>query len=226
VWDSKGWQLLGAQTVHGRTDRDVITVGRYQGRFDELMMVVTDSDIELLDFDVVFANNERWSPRLGHYFREGSRTRKIDLPGDDRVIQRIELKYKNLPGGGRAKVEVWGRDTGRRPTTWDNKGWTQLGAATIDGARDRDVLRISNQNPWAELMLVATDNDVELWDITVTFGNGDKWSPPARMQFKAGAMVQKLNPPGKERRIQTIEFRYGNVRGGRAVMQVWGRPRN
>jgi hypothetical protein len=44
-------------------------------------------------------------------FKEGSRTRVVDLPGDDRVIKAINLRYKNLPGGGRAKVEVWGWKT-------------------------------------------------------------------------------------------------------------------
>jgi hypothetical protein len=33
----------------------------------------------------------------------------IDFPGGDRVVKSIELKYKNLPGGGAAKVQVWGK---------------------------------------------------------------------------------------------------------------------
>ena len=41
-----------------------------------------------------------------HLVREGTRTRVIDLPGDDRVIKVIKFKYRNLPGGGKAKVQV------------------------------------------------------------------------------------------------------------------------
>ena len=31
-WDSRGWTMLGEQTVSGRVDRDAINVGRYEGR--------------------------------------------------------------------------------------------------------------------------------------------------------------------------------------------------
>jgi hypothetical protein len=31
----------------------------------------------------------------------------IDLPGDARVIRSVEFRYGNLPGGGRAKAELW-----------------------------------------------------------------------------------------------------------------------
>ncbi len=33
----------------------------------------------------------------------------IDLPGDKRVIKRVEFKYTDLPGGGDAQVELWGK---------------------------------------------------------------------------------------------------------------------
>jgi hypothetical protein len=43
------------------------------------------------------------------FFRENTRTRAIDLPGDRRVISWVEFKYRNLPGGGKARVQVWGK---------------------------------------------------------------------------------------------------------------------
>src|SRR5690242_3750260 len=89
VWefDSSGWTLLGSQSVNGRADRDTITVGRYEGKFDELSIVVTDSDLQLEDFTVVFEGGERWQPKLKHTFREGDRSRAIDLPGKNRRIE-------------------------------------------------------------------------------------------------------------------------------------------
>ncbi|MBA2540487.1 MAG: hypothetical protein H0V17_12675, partial [Deltaproteobacteria bacterium] len=134
VWDSTGWQMLGEQQVQGSVDRDRINVGRYEGRFSKLTVVVLDSDLELLDFTINFGDGTRYEPRMAHYFREGQRTRVIDLPGRDQVIRNIDLKYKNLAGGGRAKVQVWGfKTTGAalppppREFTWDNRGWQLLG---------------------------------------------------------------------------------------------------
>jgi len=107
--DTTGWRKLGDAWVNGRVDRDSIHVGRDDGRFARIMLVVTDSDLELRDLVVHFGNGQRWSPGMRHAFREGSRSRAIDLPGNVRFIKRVELVYGNLPGGGRARVELWGQ---------------------------------------------------------------------------------------------------------------------
>jgi len=113
AWESKGWVKLGEQTVNGKIDHDTIRVGKYEGKFSKLTLVVEKSELELLSFNVTFGNGEKWAPEVKHYFKEGDRTRVIDLPGDDRVIQKIDVTYKNLPHGGNAKLEVWGwKDAG------------------------------------------------------------------------------------------------------------------
>lgn len=40
---------------------------------------------------------------------KGEASRVIDLPGAKRAIKRVDFNYANLPGGGRAQVEVWAR---------------------------------------------------------------------------------------------------------------------
>lgn len=77
-------------------------------------MVVTDSDLELIDMVIKFGNNTTFKPKVKHFFKEGARTRVIDLPGNNRFIKEIELTYANLPGGGKAQVEVWGRNVGKK----------------------------------------------------------------------------------------------------------------
>jgi hypothetical protein len=101
--------MLGEATVRGRMDHDSIHVGRDDGRLARLMLVVTDSDLELRDMVVHFGNGQRWSPHVGHIFREGARSQAIDLPGHVRYIRRVDLVYGNLPGGGNARVELWGQ---------------------------------------------------------------------------------------------------------------------
>ena len=74
-----------------------------------MTIVVLDSDLELLDFDVKFGKGKPWNPNVKHVFKEGQRTRVLDFPGDERVIKFIDLKYANIAGGGKAKVQVWAK---------------------------------------------------------------------------------------------------------------------
>lgn len=73
------------------------------------MLVVVDSDLEMIELTVKFARGEPFRPEVNQFFRENTRTRAIDLPGDDRVIKWIEFRYRNLPGGGRARVQMWAK---------------------------------------------------------------------------------------------------------------------
>ncbi len=107
VWNASGWTLLGEQSVDGRRDRDKIKIGRDEGKFSRLTMVVLDSDLELIELEIKFGNGKPFRPEVRHLFNENTRTRVIDLPGDRRVIKWIELRYRNLPGGGRARVQIW-----------------------------------------------------------------------------------------------------------------------
>jgi hypothetical protein len=110
-WDRNGWTKLGEQTVNGKVDRDTIRVGAKEGKFTKLTIVVEKSELELLSFVITFANGQKFSPAVKHYFKENSRTRVIDLPGDERMIQKIDVTYKNVRGGGNAAIEVWGFKT-------------------------------------------------------------------------------------------------------------------
>src|SRR6185295_8106283 len=100
TWDTNGWQMLGERTVNGRVDRDTIAVGRYEGRFQKLNVVVLDDDMELLEFRITFADRTTYDPRLSFYFRENSRSRFVELPAGEHVINRIDLKYRNVGRNG------------------------------------------------------------------------------------------------------------------------------
>jgi hypothetical protein len=101
------WDKLGERWVNGRGDRDSIHVGRDDGRYRQIKLVVEHSALEMYDVVVVFGDGERFSPQRRLTFGPGSTSRTIDLPGGARVIRRIEFRFGNLPGGGRAQVEAW-----------------------------------------------------------------------------------------------------------------------
>jgi hypothetical protein len=112
IEDVTGWEKLGERTVHGgprRGDRDVIVVGRDDGTFTRLMLKVEHSALELYDVKIVFGDGSTWSPDTRLIFGRGARSRVIDLPGGARVVRKVEFVYRNLRGGGRAQMELWGR---------------------------------------------------------------------------------------------------------------------
>jgi hypothetical protein len=104
-----GFVFLGERTVNGGVDHDVIHVGRQDGKFRELMIVVERAPVEIFDMVVTLGNNERFEPRTRLVFGRDTTSRNIDLPGDARFIKRVDFRYGNLVAGAQAKVELWGR---------------------------------------------------------------------------------------------------------------------
>lgn len=109
VEDRTGWEKLGERVVHGKGDRDRIMVTAREGTFRRIMLSVEHSALELFDVEVTFGDGDTFSPGTRLVFGKNSRSRVIDLPGAARVIRKVEFRYGNLPGGGRAQVELWAR---------------------------------------------------------------------------------------------------------------------
>jgi hypothetical protein len=231
TWNNAGWTLLGEREVNGNYDHDRIAVSRAEGKFTKLTIVVQDSDLELVDLSIKFGRGPEWHPAVSHYFKEGQRTRQIDFPGDERVIKFIDFKYRNLPGGGRAKVAVWGKPDNAPPPApppvpaWDSRGWTMLGERVVDGNRDRDRLTVGRyEGKFTKLMIVVLDSDLELNDLSIKFGRGPEWHPDVKQVFRENQRTRAIDFPGDERVIKYIDFRYRNLPGGgRAKVQVWAK---
>ncbi len=105
----EGWEKLGEREVNGKVDYDTIHVGAREGRFRRIMLVVEDSAIEMYGMTVHFGDGSWFAPPTRLVFAADTRSHVIDLPGDERVISRVDFKYGNLPGGGNAHVELWAR---------------------------------------------------------------------------------------------------------------------
>ena len=119
------WQLLGRRSVSFGAEKDVIEVGVREGRFDAIRVDVQDGDLEMYNIRVVFGNGTTWSPDTRVSFRERSRSRVIDIPGEARVIRRIEFWYRSRLRRGQATVEVFGRQV--HPGGGDRGGWDHIG---------------------------------------------------------------------------------------------------
>jgi hypothetical protein len=103
-------ELLGSQKIGFKTDRDVLKVGRKEGRFRRIALRAIDNDIEILDMKVFYGRGPADDIQVRRVLRAGQRSEPIDLRGDEpRVINRIEFVYRARPNfRGAATLEVYG----------------------------------------------------------------------------------------------------------------------
>lgn len=103
------WEELGCQSVGFLVDRDVIRVGRREGRFKAIKLTVGGNRVHILDLKVIYANGEPDDIPVRAEIREGGETRPLDLRGFDRSIDRVELVYRAPPNfRGKARVCLQG----------------------------------------------------------------------------------------------------------------------
>jgi hypothetical protein len=109
VEDNSGWEKLGERVVQGRAEKDTIVVTAREGTFTRIKIVAEHSSLELWDLEVTFGDGDTFSPNTRLVFAKNHGSRVIDLPGGQRVIRKVEFRYGNLPGGGRAQLELWAK---------------------------------------------------------------------------------------------------------------------
>jgi Protein of unknown function (DUF2541) len=103
-------QQLGCCAVGFISDCDVIAVGANDGTFKVLQLRVSGNDISMQDLKAVYGNGAVEDLSVREEIKAGGTTRWIDLKGDRRVIQGIEMKYASRPSfKGQATVCVIGR---------------------------------------------------------------------------------------------------------------------
>ena len=107
--DMTGWRMLGDAWVTGQFAREIVRVGKYEGRVARVMLVITHGNLDVGDVVIQFGNGQRWSPGLRNSFGDGSRSRAIDLPGHVRYIRGVELVRGAVSAGGRVHAEIWGQ---------------------------------------------------------------------------------------------------------------------
>jgi len=228
--------------VNFRGERDVIVVGGREGAYRAIKIEVEGGNLELYDIRLTFGDGGTWSPQTRVRFREGSWSRTIDLPGRGRVIRKIEFAYRSELRRGRATVRVYGKTAapGRRGNPLPRPdvmggppaggpglaGWVELGVRPVDFRLDHDAVVAVGRGAFRRMRIDVEGNDLEMFDVKVTFANGASFSPPTRMLFKEGSRSRVIDLPGTARIIRRIDFYYrsvGGVRRGRATVRVYGR---
>lgn len=106
----EGWEKLGTKMVNMQADHDEIIVTLRDGVFTKVRLKVMKAPIHLLNINIVFGNGSNKNVVFNKKFGAGSMTRIIDLPGNKRIIKKVNINYKSVPAGkGRAVITLWGK---------------------------------------------------------------------------------------------------------------------
>jgi hypothetical protein len=104
------WEQLGCQKVGFLVDKDVIKVGRGEGKFRSIRLLVSGNKVHMMDLKVIYANGQPDDIPVREEIRAGGQTKPLDLKGDRRAIRQIEMVYRSQPNfRGEATVCVEGQ---------------------------------------------------------------------------------------------------------------------
>ena len=232
----EAWELLGQQSVGFGVDRDVIRVGRREGRFEKIALEVKDNDVEILDLKVFFNRGPPQDLRVREFIRAGGRTRPIDLVGGDRssIASSSSTARGRLPRPRRSRCSAC-RPTRRPPPTADRGDRRRAAAAGRSSAAARpascptsDTIRVGRrEGRFSAIQLRVTGNKVHILNLRVVYERGPPDDIQVRSEIRDGGETRPLDLRGErraiDRRSSSSISRSRTSRARRRVC-VFGRP--
>jgi hypothetical protein len=226
------WVRLGDRSVGFHNDRDTIHVGRHDGKFKRLKLIVRRNDIKLNSIKVFFGNGEVEDVVFDRHVPDGGEA-VIELPHgwhEGRFIRDVELRYHSRPDfRGEALAELWGQEEeGMAPMpVAHGHEWMRLGDRHVGFGNDRDVIHVGRQDgKFTRLKLLVRGNDIKLNSIKILFGNGEVEDVVFDRHVPAGGEAVIELPHGwrEGRFIRDVELHYHSRPDfrGEAVAELWG----
>jgi hypothetical protein len=101
-----------------------------------------------------------------------------------------------------------------------------LGERTVRFQAERDVIPVGGyEGAFKEIFFWVERNNIELFNLVVTYGDGQREKIGTRLVFDEGTRSRVIHLEGFRRRISSIAFQYrtaGNWLEGRARVVVYG----
>jgi hypothetical protein len=228
--DRRDWVLLGERQVNFRAERDVINIGQAEDwwrdrGFRRLHLVAERSDIHLMSLRLVYMNGFSEDFNVDRLIREGQ-DQPIDLRGERKYLQRIELIYRSRPSfEGRAIMKLYGVPARRLgpgpgavlppigPGPGGGRDWVELGCKRVSlFGVDRDTINVGRrEGRFKAVRLHVTGADIQLLDLTVIYTNGSPDTLQIRSTLREGDRTRALDLKGWERSIDRIEMTYVTI---------------
>lgn len=102
------WTYLGNSHVDGANDHDSIKVGKSDGGFRAIQLRISGGAINFERVIVRYGNGTQEELQVRARIPDGGHTRAIDLPGERRLIESVDLWYSKDHWSKRPKVSLFG----------------------------------------------------------------------------------------------------------------------
>jgi hypothetical protein len=199
------WNRIGEILVKPRVEREIIRVGPRDDAFSRVGVRVFDGDVEIIELNIRFGNNEVERIRVGRLVRAGTGLPPIDLPGRARRTREIEVVYRPY---GPARIELVGREGGYGPGPGPGQ-WQQLGCQKVGFLEGKDVIRVGRkEGAFRAIKLSVRGNKLRLERLRVVYSNGQADDLVVRTVIPEGTETRPIDLSGRFRGIDYIELRY------------------
>ena len=104
--------------------------------------------------------------------------------------------------------------------------WHLLGEEEVDFKSDHDRIDVKKASgPYRDLRIEVRDAPIEINEMIVTFGDGQKFRPKIQARFREGRGSHVINLPGNRRSIDGVEFVYHSIdrQRGKGKVLLYGR---
>src|SRR5262249_14112624 len=104
------WEYLGEANVDGGSDHDQIHVGQSKGEMRRLQILVENGAVHFQRILVHYGNGSQYPVQVAAEIPAGGHTREIDLPGDRRWVESVEVWYTkgNWANANKPKIRLMG----------------------------------------------------------------------------------------------------------------------
>jgi hypothetical protein len=108
VAHAKHWVMLGTAHVDKSEDHKTIHVGSEAGQFHNIQLRVNGGAVDFQRVVVHFGDGTQEEMAVTERVRSGGKTRELDLPGERRTIDSVELRYSKENLDTRPEVSLYG----------------------------------------------------------------------------------------------------------------------
>lgn len=108
VGRGQSWDFLGYAEIDGNRDHGTILIARRDGLFHTIQLRVSDETIFFDRFVVHFANGTSQELVVSGRISSEGKNYVVNLPGEHRVLESVELWYYKEPWAHSPRVSLYG----------------------------------------------------------------------------------------------------------------------